>query len=129
MSIMKNVKYKQTGGVIAPGLPDIDTSSLDTAYQDVIDWSADPQNIPQYYTAPTVAQFDPLQTQAQQGLLDAAGQYDTLTQNQITEYTNQLDPNSAINKQLADQAAQASAGAFFGAGTPCLLYTSDAADE
>ena len=118
MSIMKNVKYKQTGGVIAPGLPDIDTSSLDSAYQDVIDWSADPQNIPQYYTAPTVAQFDPLQTQAQQGYLDASGQFDDLTQQLIGEYQSQLDPNSAINQQLANQATQSSANAFFGAGTP-----------
>ena len=118
MSIMKNVKYKQTGGVIAPGLPTVDTSSLDTAYQDVIDWSADPANIPQYYTAPTVAQFDPLQTTSQQGLIDAAGQYDTITQDLVSEYQNQLDPNSVINQQLANQAAQSSANAFFGAGTP-----------
>ena len=118
MSIMKNVNYKQTGGVIAPGLPNIDTTSLDTAYKDVIDWSADPQNIPQYYTAPTVAQFDPLQTTAHQGLIDAAGQYDTITQDLVSEYTDQLDPNSTINQQLANQAAQSSANAFYGAGTP-----------
>ena len=65
-----------------------------------------------------MAQFDPLQTTSQQGLLDAAGQYDTITQDLVSDYQNQLDPNSAINQHLADQAAQSSANAFYGAGTP-----------
>ena len=118
MSIMKPV-YKQTGGVIAPGLPNIDVSQgLDKIYQDALAYSADPQNIPQYYTGTTVADFDPLQKLAQEGKIGAAEQYDQLTSQLLGDYQQQLDPGSALNQYLGGQAAQQATGSYFGAGTP-----------
>ena len=107
------------GGVIAPGLPQIDvTQGLDKIYEDALAYSADPTNIPQYYTGPTVAQFDPLQTEAQEGLRYAAGRTDSLTDQLLGDYQQQLDPGSALNQQLAQQAAQEATSSYFGAGTP-----------
>lgn len=106
------------GGVAGPSLPNLDTSSLDSTYKSAIDWANNPQNIPQYYTDPTVAQFDPLQQQAQQGKLDAAGQFDDLTQQTIGDYQSQLDPNSELNQRISNQASQGASNAFYGAGTP-----------
>ena len=118
MSIMKPV-YKQTGGVIAPGLPNIDVSQgIDKIYQDALDYSADPVNIPQYYTGPTVTQFDPLQKLAQEGKIGAADQYDQLTSQLLGDYQQQLDPGSELNQYLGQQAATDATGAYFGAGTP-----------
>ena len=107
------------GGVIAPGLPQIDvTQGLDKIYEDALAYSADPANIPQYYTGPTVAQFDPLQQLSQEGRVGAAEQYDSLTAQLLGDYQDQLNPDSALNQQLAQQAAQEATSSYFGAGTP-----------
>ena len=131
---MKNRKpmYRQTGGVlpgeaaqqafeqrIGTGTPFTPTTgNYEEDLKSILNWSADPRNIPQYYTDQTVASFDPVQQQAQQGLIGAAGQQDALTQQLIGDYQSQLDPTSALNRQIASEASRAAGETFYGAGTP-----------
>ena len=93
--------------------PDIDTQ-LGT----YTDWLTTPGNVPQYYSGETVAGLGPSLSTAHDRYRDVAGQTDTLTNQLVADYQSQLDPNSALNRQIADSAAQSAAGAYFGAGTP-----------
>ena len=107
MSIMNKYKmpmYRQTGGVLPQELPGVTaqrtldtrlasgtpftgvTGNYETDLKSILDWSADPRNIPQYYTDQTVAEFDPLQQQAHQRLTDVAGQTDALTNQLLGDY-------------------------------------------
>ena len=132
MSILK-ASYKQTGGVL-PGQgvqtatddflygPDAAPFDFDPNYDQQLanfgDWLAQPGNLQQYYTGNTVAAPGPALEDAWARYTDAAGERDSITNQLVADYQSQLDPNSALNQQYAQNAANRAGTAFFGAGTP-----------
>ena len=133
MSIMNKAYYKQTGGVL-PGQgvqtvtddylygPDATAFDYDPNFDQQLanaaDWYAQPGNLPQYYTGATVAAPGPVTEDAWARYTDVAGEADSITNQLVADYQAQLDPNSALNKQYAQNAANRAGSAYFGAGTP-----------
>ena len=132
MSILK-ASYKQAGGVL-PGQgvqtatddflygPDAQPFAFDPNFDQQVanyaDWSAQPGNLPQYYIGNTVAAPGPATEDAWARYTDAAGERDSITNQLVADYQSQLDPNSALNQQYAQNAANRAGSSFFGAGTP-----------
>ena len=134
MSILKmKPRYRQTGGVL-PGAgvqtevddflygPDAQPFSYDPNFDqqaaDYADWASQPGNLPQYYTGDTVAAPGQTTEDAWARYVDAAGETDTITNQLIGDYQAQLDPNSALNQQYAQNAANRAGSAYYGSGTP-----------
>ena len=148
MSILNmKPRYRQTGGVL-PGAgvqtevddflygPDAQPFAYDASFDqqaaNYSDWLAQPGNLPQYYTGDTVAAPGATTEDAWARYTDAAGETDTITNQLIGDYQAQLDPNSALNQQYAQNAANRAGSAYFGAGTPGSsrgLYASNVAAQ
>ena len=94
------------------------SSDIDEQTQNYADWLTNPANVPQYYTGSTVAGTGPTLDLAHQRYSDVAGQTDTITNQLAADYQSQLDPNSALNQQYAQNAANRAGSTFYGAGTP-----------
>ena len=108
------------------------SSDIDEQTQNYADWLTNPANVPQYYTGSTVAGTGPTLDLAHQRYSDVAGQTDTLTNQLVADYQAQLDPNSALNQQTAQNAADRAGSTYFGAGTPGSsrgLYASNLAAQ
>ena len=132
MSILK-ANYKQAGGVL-PGQgvqtvtddflygPNAQPFAFDPNFDQQVanyaDWATQPGNLPQYYTGNTVAAPGPALEDAWARYTDVAGERDSITNQLVADYQSQLDPNSALNQQYAQNAANRAGTAFFGAGTP-----------
>ena len=134
MSILRmKPVYRQTGGQL-PGqqvqtevdneLYDPNAAPLDydpnydKQLANYADWAAQPGNLPQYYTGNTVAAPGPALEDSWAGYTDAAGKRDTVTDQLVEDYQSQLDPDSELNRQYAENAAARAASAYYGAGTP-----------
>ena len=106
--------------------------NLDQQVANYADWIAQPGNLPQYYVGNTIAAPGPATEDAWARYTDAAGERDTITNQLIADYQDQLDPNSELNQQYAQNAADRAGSAFFGAGTPGSargLYSSNVAAQ
>ena len=92
--------------------------NFDQQLANYADWVAQPGNLPQYYTGDTVAAPGETTQDAWARYTDSAGEMDTLTNQLIGDYQAQLDPNSALNQQYAQNAANRAGSTYYGAGTP-----------
>ena len=134
MSILKmKPTYKQAGGSLpgaqvqtatdtflyGPDAPAFDyNANFDQQAANYAAWASLPGNLPQYYTGDTVAGPGGVTQDAWARYTDAAGEMDTLTNQLIADYQAQLDPDSELNQQYAQNAANRAGSAYYGAGTP-----------
>ena len=125
--------YKQEGGTL-PGAgvqtevddylygPDAEAfaydPNFDTQIANYADWVSQPGNIPPYYSGDTVAAPGASTEDAWVRYEDAAGEMDTITDQLISDYQAQLDPDSELNRQYAQNAANRAGSTYYGAGTP-----------
>ena len=125
--------YRQTGGVL-PGAgvqtevdsylydPNAEPFAYDPNFDqqaaNYADWAAQPGNLPQYYTGDTVAAPGEVTQDAWARYTDVAGETDSITNQLVADYQAQLDPDSELNRQYAQNAANRAGSTYYGSGTP-----------